>query len=73
MGNMLSLWMLFQEVKQNNCNDNETQDSCTNRKIYTYMHSMVQFTAARMSFTLYALTTVQPTGRHYGGINRHLH
>lgn len=42
MGNyMLSLRMLFQEVKQNNSSDNETQDSCANGKIYTYMRSAV--------------------------------
>lgn len=38
---MLSLRMLFQEVKQNNSSDNETQDNCANEKIYTYMRSAI--------------------------------
>lgn len=72
---MLSLRTLSQKVKQNNNSDNETQDSCANGKIYTYMRSVIQFAAARTSFTLYALATMQPTGRHYSyrGMNRHLH
>lgn len=65
--------MLSQKVKQNNSSDNEAQDSCANGKIYTYMCSVVQFAVAQTSFTLYALATMQPTGRHYGGMNRHLH
>jgi len=33
--------MLSQEVKQNNSSDNETQDSCANGKIYTYMRPAI--------------------------------
>jgi len=63
--------MLFQKVKQNNDRNNENSKIVLqDDKIYT---RYIGHRGANEFLTFYALATMQPTGGHYGGVNRHLH